>query len=128
MSKFVTRSDIGGPSVPNEYRTELTRIIDQMQHVDLAYKLEMTLYAGGDFLEITDPTGVYSPRVSATARTAKFVVQLNNQDVMTQDDPASYLRKTIHSALCEMIDRIAASDKTYDPEIERGRIEFLKNA
>lgn len=47
---------------------------------------------------------------------------------MTQDDPAPYLRKTIHSALYEIIDRIAAKDKTYDPKVERSRIAFLKNA
>lgn len=69
-----------------------------------------------------------SPKISTKSRSAKFVVQLNNQDVMTQDDPAPYLRKTIHSALYEIIDRIAAKDKTYDPKVERSRIAFLKNA
>lgn len=126
MSKFVIRSDFGGPSVSNEYREELTNIIKQMADVPLAYTIDVMLYVGGDFLEITDPTGLYSPRVSVPKKTAVCVIQMNAEEVLNAKDPRGFLRETFHKALSEMIERIAAKDKSVDAGIERNRIAILK--
>lgn len=128
VKKFVTRSDFGGPSVSNDYRTELTRIIDEMENVPLAYTIDMMLYVGGDFLEITDPTGVYSPRVSQAKKVATCVIQMNTEEVLTAKNPSGLLRATFYKALTEMIDRIAAKDKSVDAEAEKTKVAFLKVA
>lgn len=128
MSKFITRSDFGGPSVPNEYRTELTQIIDEMEAVPLAYTMDVMIYVGGDFLDITDPTGLYSPRVSVAKKTASGVIQMNTEEVLTSEAPKAFMRTTIHNALVEMIDRIAAKDKAVDADVEREKIAFLNGA
>lgn len=128
MSKFVTNSDFGGPSVSNEYRTGLTQIIEEMTDVPLSYMIDVMLYVGGDFLEITDPTGVYSPRVSVAKKTATCVIQMNTQEVLTATNPRGFLRATFHKALVELIDRIAAKDKTVDGKAEREKVAFLQVA
>lgn len=125
MSKFVTLSDFGGPSVSNEYREELTRIIKRMADVPLVYLIDVMLYVGGDFLEITDPTGVYSPRVSVAKKKVTCVIQMNTQEVLTSKDPRGFLRATFYTTLVELFDRIAAKDKSFAKEAELQKIEFL---
>lgn len=125
MSKFITRSDFGGPSVPNEYRTELTQVINEMEAVPLAYTIDVMIYVGGDFLEITDPTGVYSPRVSVAKKTASCVIQMNTEEVLASKTPRAFMRTTIYDALVEMIGRIAAKDKAIDVDMEREKIALL---
>ena len=126
MSQFITGSDFGGPSVPNEYRDELANIINQMEDVPLAYLIDVMFYFGGDFLEITNPTGMYSPRVSVPKKTATCVIQFNNADVLSNPNPRRFLRETLYAGMSDLFDRIAARDKSVNAEAEREKISFLK--
>ena len=64
-------SDFGGPSVPMGFREELTRIVNITEKISLDYEIDLSLYFGGDFLTITDATGIYSPRVTVAKKNAK---------------------------------------------------------
>lgn len=126
MASIGIISDFGGPSVPIGFREELTRIIDITETISLDYEIDLSLYFGADFLEITDPTGIYSPKVMAAKKTAKCIVQFNNNDIVDNPAPEPLLREMVYKALSSMIERIGAKDKSFDTLAALQKISALK--
>lgn len=125
MGSLITRADFGGPSVPMEYRQELASLNTRSRDVALAYTYDMTMYLGGDFLVITEKTGLYAPRIRVPSSTAQAIVKFNNDDLLSAADPARFLNLTLREAMLMLAARISRKDAAFDHGEERRRIDLL---
>lgn len=128
MASIEILSDFGGPSVPMGFREELTRIVNITEKISLDYAIDLSLYFGADFLDITDATGIYSPKVMVPKKTAKCIIQFNNNDVVGNPAPEPLLRKMVYAALAEMIERIGKKDSSFDTNAAMKKIAALSPA
>ncbi|PTR30341.1 hypothetical protein C8K36_102189 [Rhodococcus sp. OK519] len=123
MSAIVFRTVYGGPNPAAV--TAATVIKRELRNVDLSYELDIFLHVGGAISSIEGPSGLYAPRVSVAQRRMTAQIRINRADVLDAPDLSRFLRQTIHVALQQMIERIAARDKTVDADDEIRKLAFL---
>lgn len=119
------RTVFGGPSIPPDFIEELVRLRHQLRGVEFQYDFDLFVVVGGDITVVTDPTGLRVPRVFLGRHTTTAQIQMNSADVMNVSDPRAFLFQTIHSAMVELIRRVAARDNDFDADDELRKIEFL---
>ena len=118
------RTVFGGPSIPPDFIEELARLRHQLRGVEFQYDFDLFV-VGGDITVVTEPTGLRVPRVFLGRRTTTAQIQMNSADVMNVSDPRAFLFQTVHSAMVELIGRVAARDNDFDADDELRKIEFL---
>lgn len=119
------RTVFGGPSIPPDFIEELARLRHRLRAVEFQYGFDLFVVVGGDITVVTHPTGLRVPRVFLGRRTATAQIQMNSDDVSDASDPRAFLFQTIHSAMVELIRRVAARDSEFDADDELRKIEFL---
>lgn len=120
MSAIVFRTVYGGPD-PGLVEA-VTTIKREFRGIDLLYELDILLHVGGEVSSTTGPSGLHAPRVSVAKRRMTGQIRVNRHDVREAEDPDRFLRQTIHRAVREMIERIAAKDATVDAAAELRKI------
>ncbi|WP_345351172.1 hypothetical protein [Rhodococcus olei] len=123
MSAIVFRTVFGGPDP--DVVGAATAVKQELRDVDLVYELDILLHVGGVISSIEDPTGLYAPRVSVAQRRMTAQIRVNRADVLDAPDLSGFLRQTIRVALQQMIERIAARDRTVDADAEIRKLAFL---
>lgn len=123
--RLTFRTVYGGPDVALEYAEELTRLKIELRELSFPYDFDMFLHIGGDVSSTDGPTGLYAPRVSIAKRSATAQIRIGADDILTASDRRGFLRRTIHEAVRQMIERVAAKDKSVDVDVESGKIAFL---
>lgn len=108
------RSVFGGPALGGHYFAELQRIQEILQPMRFGYEIDLLLRIGGDIVSITDATGLYNPRVSVAKHKMTGNILINGEQALASATPAKLLRTTIHGAVCDIFDRIAARGKEFD--------------
>lgn len=104
---------------------QVTRALGELL---LPYDLDILLYVGGDISTSDKPTGLHAPRVSVARRTMTGQIHVGRDELAAADDLREFLRNVIHSAVREMITRIAAKDPTVDAEVEIAKIDALEDS
>ncbi|MFF1541988.1 hypothetical protein ACFVWL_18085 [Microbacterium sp. NPDC058269] len=66
-----------------------------------------------------------TPRVFLSRRTVTGEIRISDDDASAASDPVAFLRQTIHTAVADLIRRIAARDAAFDADAERRKIAFL---
>lgn len=115
----------GGPSPQAGFIDELGRIKQHLRAVDFSYHFDLFLTIGGEITPVPGRSGLRTPRVFLSRRTVTGEIRISNDDVSAAPDPVAFLRQTIHTAVADLIDRIAARDPGFDADAERGKIAFL---
>jgi hypothetical protein len=120
---MVFRTVFGGPDPDVVGAT--AAIKRSLRDIDFAYELDVLLHVGGEISSTTDPTGLYAPRVSVAQRRMTAQIRVNRSDIRDASELSGSLRQAIFLALQQMIERIAAKDKTVDVDAEIHKIVFL---
>ena len=123
--RLTFRTVWGGPSPQAGFIEELARIKQHLRKVEFSYHLDFFLTVGGEITPVPSPSGLRTPRVFLSRRTATGEIRISNDDVSTASAPIAFLRQTIHKAVAELMSRIAARDSAFDADAERGKIAFL---
>lgn len=123
--RLTLRTVWGGPSPQAGYIEELGRIKRCVRAVEFAYHFDLFLTVGGEITPVPPPSGLRSPRVFLSRRTVTGEIRISNAEVGAANDPIAFLRHTIHTALDDLISRIATRDTGFDAEAERGKVVFL---
>lgn len=123
--RLTFRTVWGGPSPQAGFIEELGRIKQHLRAVEFSYHLDLFLTVGGEITLVPRPSGLRTPRVFLSRRTASGEIRISNDDVRAAPDPVAFLRQTIHGAVADLIGRIAARDAAFDADAERGKIAFL---
>ncbi|WP_157050777.1 hypothetical protein [Rhodococcus sp. RD6.2] len=123
MGAMVFRTVFGGPDPDGVGAT--AAIKRSLRDIDFAYELDILLHVGGEISSTTDPTGLYAPRVSVAQRRMTAQIRVNRSDIRDASELSGFLRQAIFLALQQMIERIAAKDKTVDVDAEIRKIVFL---
>jgi hypothetical protein len=126
--KVTFRTVWGGPSPQEGFLEELASIRHQMRAVSFSYDFDLFLTVGGEITPVPGPSGLRTPRVFLSRRTVTGEIRIIDDDVSGSPDPVAFLRQTIHRAVAELMDRIAARDDAVDAEAERRKIAFLIEA
>jgi hypothetical protein len=63
--------------------------------------------------------------VFLSRRSVTGEIRISNDDVSAASAPIAFLRQTIHTAVADLMSRVAASDSAFDADAERGKIAFL---
>lgn len=119
------RSVLGGPALGADYLAEIQRIRKILKPMRFGYEIDLLLRIGGDVIRITDATGLHHPRVSVAKHKVTGNILINGEQALASDTPAKLLRTTIHAAVCDIFDRIAARDKEFDADAARAKVAFL---
>lgn len=104
---------------------EVARIKQHLRTGGFSYDFDLLLMVGGEITPVPRPSGLQTPRVFLSRRTVTGEIRISNEDVSTAPDPIVFLRKTIHMAINDLIDRIAARGSAFDADAERQKISFL---
>lgn len=123
--RLTFRTVWGGPSPQAGFIEELGRIKHCLRTVEFSYGFDLFLTVGGEITPVPTPSGLRTPRVFLTRRTVTGEIRISNDDVSAAADPVAFLRQTIHTAVEDLISRVAARDSAFDADAERGKIAFL---
>ncbi|UOQ57804.1 hypothetical protein MUN78_02915 [Leucobacter allii] len=123
--RLTFRTVWGGPSPQAGFIEELARIKQHVRTVDFSYDFDLFLTVGGEITPIPSPSGLRTPRVFLSQRTVTGEIRISDDDVSAASAPIAFLRQTIHTAVAELMSRIAARDSDFDVDAERGKIAFL---
>lgn len=93
--------------------------------IDLPYELDIFLHVGAEISSTCDPSGLHVPRVSVAKRRMTGQIRINRDEVREAPDLKSFLQSTIHRAVKQMIEHIAARDATVDADVEIREVAFL---
>lgn len=115
----------GGPSPQAGYIEELGRIKQCLRDVGFAYRFDLFLMFGGEITPVPGPSGLRTPRVFLSRRTVTGEIRISNDDIVAATDPIVFLRQTIHTAITDLMSRIATRDAAFDAEGERRKVAFL---
>lgn len=122
--RITFRTVWGGPSPQAGYIEELGRIKQRLRDVGFAYRFDLFLLFGGEITPVPGPSGLRTPRVFLSRRTVTGEIRISNDDVVVAD-PIAFLRQMIHTALIDLMTRIATRDPAFDADEERRKIAFL---
>lgn len=125
QGRLTFRTVWGGPSPQAGFIEELARIKQRLRTVDFSYHFDLFLTVGGEITPVPSPSGLRTPRVFQPRRTVTGEIRISNDDVSAASDPIAFLRQTIHTAVADLMSRIAARDSAFDVDAERGKIAFL---
>ena len=125
MSSLVIGAVLGGGDKDGEYLDALNAIQKKLDDVQFPYDFVLLLFVGGDMLQVNNPTGMISPRVTLTKKRVTARIRIHSDDAMSAADPGHLLRSAIFQSVKELFDRVAAKDKNFDRDAELRRIEFL---
>lgn len=123
--RITFRTVWGGPSPQAGYIEELARIKRGLRTVGFAYRFDLFLMFGGEVTPVPGPSGLGTPRVFLSRRTVTGEIRISNDDVVAATDPIVFLRQTIHTAITDLMTRIATRDAAFDAEGERRKVAFL---
>lgn len=123
--RLTFRTVWGGPSPQAGFIEEVARIAQNLRTVEFSYRFDLFLTVGGEITPVPTPSGLRTPRVFLTRRTVTGEIRISNDDVSAAADPVAFLRQTIHTAVDDLISRVAARDSAFDADAERGKIAFL---
>lgn len=123
--RLTFRTVWGGPSPQAGFIEELARIKQRVRTVGFSYHFDLFLTVGGEITPVPTPSGLRTPRVFLSRRTVTGEIRISNADVSAASDSIAFLRQTIHSAIADLMSRIAARDAGFDADAERGKIAFL---
>jgi hypothetical protein len=125
--RLTFRTVWGGPSPQAGFIEEVARIKQRLRTVEFSYDLDLFLTVGGEITPVPGPSGLRTPRVFLSRRTATGEIRISNDEVSAAVDPVAFLRQTIHQAIADLIGRIAARDPAFDAhaDAEREKIAFL---
>jgi hypothetical protein len=126
--RLTFRTVWGGPRPQAGFIEEVARIKQHLRTVEFSYYLDLFLTVGGEITPVLAPSGLRTPRVFLSRRTATGEIRISNDDVSAAADPIAFLRQTIHQAIAELMSRIAARDPAFDEDAERAKIAFLIDA
>lgn len=124
--RLTFRTVYGGPDVARDYVEEMTRLKHELRELSFPYDFDMFLHIGGEVSSTDDPTGLHAPRVSVAKRSATAQIRMSADDILAASDRRDFLRRTIHGAVQQMIQRVAAKDKSVDADAESDKIAFLE--
>lgn len=124
--RLTFRTVYGGPDVARDYVEELTRLKQQLRELSFPYDFDMFLHIGGEVSSTDGQTGLHAPRVSVAKRSATAQIRMSADDTLAASDRRDFLRRTIHRAVQQMIQRVAAKDKSVDADVESDKIAFLE--
>jgi hypothetical protein len=123
--RLTFRTVWGGPSPQAGFIEELGRIKHHLRTVGFSYSFDLFLMVGGEITPVPTPSGLRAPRVFLSRRTVTGEIRVGNDDVSAAADPVAFLRRTIHTAVDDLISRVAARDSAFDADAERAKIAFL---
>ncbi|WP_406245711.1 hypothetical protein ACI7YT_11735 [Microbacterium sp. M] len=123
--RLTFRTVWGGPSPQAGFIEEVARIKQHFRAVEFSYHLDLFLTIGGEITPVPGPSGLRTPRVFLSRRTATGEIRISNDDVHDAADPVAFLRQTIHHAIADLLGRIAARDPDFDADAKRAKIAFL---
>lgn len=123
--RLTFRTVWGGSSPQAGFIEEVAWIKQYLLTVGFSYDFDLLLMVGGEITPVPPPSGLRSPRVFLSRRTVTGEIRINHEDVSAAPDPVVFLRQTIHRAIDDLIDRIAARDSAFDADAERQKISFL---
>ncbi|WP_181156218.1 hypothetical protein [Microbacterium sp. MYb45] len=123
--RLTFRTVWGGPSPQTGFIEEVERIKQRLRTVEFSYHLDLFLTVGGEITPVLAPSGLRTPRVFLSRRTATGEIRISNDDVSAAAAPVAFLRQTIHQAIADLLSRIAARDPAFDADAERAKIAFL---
>lgn len=124
-SRLTFRTVWGGPRSQAGFIEEVARIKQRLRTVEFSYQLDLFLTVGGEITPVPGPSGLRTPRVFLSRRTATGEIRISNDDVSAAADPIAFLRQTFHRAIADLMSRIAARDPACDADAEREKIAFL---
>lgn len=123
--RITFRTVWGGPSPQAGYIEELERIKRGLRTVGFSYHFDLFLMVGGDITPAPGPSGLRTPRVFLSRRTVTGEIRISKDDVRVAADPIAFLRQTIHTALIDLMTRIATRDPAFDADEELRKVAFL---
>lgn len=126
MNSIGFRTVFGGP--PTEAILPTKQVTRPLGELLLPYDLDILLYVGGDISTSDKPTGLHAPRVSVARRTMTAQIHVGRDELAAAADAREFLHEVIHSAVREMITRIAAKDPSVDAEVEIAKIDALEDS
>ncbi|WP_197021033.1 MULTISPECIES: hypothetical protein [unclassified Microbacterium] len=124
-ARLTFRTVWGGPRPQAGFIEEMARIKQRLRTVEFSYRLDLFLTVGGEITPVPGPSGLRTPRVFLSPRTATGEIRISNDDVSAAADPVAFLRHTIHQAIAELMSRVAARAPAFDAAAERAKIAFL---
>lgn len=97
---------------PDTYRLSARAV----EPVQFEYELDLFLRIGGDIMPITDPTGLYNPRVSVAKHRVTANILINTDEALAAPNPGELLRTTIYNAMIDLFARIHTRDTDFDAD------------
>ncbi|PRA78819.1 hypothetical protein CQ045_17250 [Microbacterium sp. MYb66] len=123
--RLTFRTVWGGPSPQAGFIEEVTRMKQHLRTVEFSYHLDLFLMVGGEITPVPGPSGLRTPRVFLSRRTATGEIRISNDDVSAAAAPIAFLRQTIHRAVADLMSRVAARDPAFDADAEQAKFAFL---
>lgn len=123
--RITFRTVWGGPSPQAGYIEELAWIKRGLRTVGFSYHFDLFLMVGGDITQVPGPSGLRTPRVFLSRRTVTGEIRISKDDAEGAADPIAFLRQTIHTALADLMTRIATRDPAFDADEELRKVAFL---
>lgn len=123
--RLTFRTVWGGPSPQAGFIEEVAWMKQHLRTVEFSYQLDLFLTVGGEITPVPGPSGLRTPRVFLSRRTATGEIRISNDDVSAAADPVAFLQQTIHQAIADLMSRVDARDPAFDVDAERAKIAFL---
>lgn len=124
-SRVSLRTVFGGPEIAMETAGEIRRLRAALGQAGWQYDIDLLVRINGSVTPLTDPSGLYHPRVSVPKRTVTGNVLVASDALERESSTAVAVRSTIRAALHEIVARIASRDSGFDEPAERARVAAL---
>ncbi len=125
MNRLTFRTMFGGPDTPNIYREELRSIKRGLEKVTFVYEIDFSLTFGGQFIKVTKPLGLDSPRIWTNKEKVTGTIFIPKADTTKQSDHAQFLRKIIYESLITVFKKMEKKKIISDAESEIKKVSFL---